>query len=325
MRGAIPTSRNRLAAARPFKRMFTPPNEIVRLISKLNVWGNDSHGNCTGAEIPFARGAMAPNTYVDPNEVIAWCSRNNCLEGAMIEDVLNSEQEDPLPGTPKILSGPHASVNYMSVDDMKAALAQETLKIGMDAGCLENAGAGNSNGWAVVNAPKATNYDHCIPFLGYGTAGSVCDKWKVPVPSNISKDVEVVEAGTWGTVGMFDWQSVFNVLCEAWIRHPTNQTDTPTPIPVPTPWQNIMAFIQELIAWIESLFSINFYPSKERIAMQVLRIAVNHRIGGIDWNKAILIAQAVMNATPTILAAGFPADIPLMFDLAGQIIAIINS
>src|ERR1700710_2047871 len=87
-RGAIPSPRSELAAARPHLSIVGSPPNFINVPRQISMWGNDVHGDCVTAEEAFAKACNSPEIFIPDNDVIAWASRHGILEGANLTQVL---------------------------------------------------------------------------------------------------------------------------------------------------------------------------------------------------------------------------------------------
>jgi hypothetical protein len=87
-RGALPTPRNLLASAIPFRLapgapVGAPPNFILKP-QQISFWGNYNHGDCVTAEEAFAKACHSPEIFISEQEVITWATNHGVLEGAYL-------------------------------------------------------------------------------------------------------------------------------------------------------------------------------------------------------------------------------------------------
>ena len=108
------------------------------------------------------------------------------------------------------------------------------MKLGIAADQLQNAvdTTNDQSGWWCVGFSVDQNEDHCVPATGYGTAAQCAAVLNVQVPAGLSPTAPCIIGGTWGSQGIWEFQSLVNVCSEAWLRTPTT---TPAPVPTPTP------------------------------------------------------------------------------------------
>jgi hypothetical protein len=243
LRGAVPTPIHRVLAASPFKIVAPIPPNCANVPAQLDVWGNSTYGDCVTAEEAFKLACASPEIFIPPAIVIAWAKKHGYLNGANLADVMNSMQKDGFQvGGQQYNDGPYAGVNYADQSTLQAAITPGSpVKIAIDANALPS-GAGNINGWYVLNSGNWNNTDHCVSASSYGEAGFLFDALKVPLPSNIGNTVPGFLIYTWKTQGFVVHEWITGTCREGWVRKPPTIGVPPLPGPpvdVPMSWDNI--------------------------------------------------------------------------------------
>ena len=98
-RGAIPSPRHELAAARPHvpdPKISAPPSFLMWPV-QMSSWNNYIYGDCVSAEEAFAKATAAPQTFIPEATVVAWATANGYLNGASLTDVMTTMQTDGFP------------------------------------------------------------------------------------------------------------------------------------------------------------------------------------------------------------------------------------
>jgi hypothetical protein len=241
--GARPTPRWKLSAATPHRVYKSPLTQIAYVPAKLDMWGNDAHGDCVTAEEAAAKAMNSPEIFIDSATVVAWASAGGFLEGANLTDVMDAMKVKGFQvGQQLYNDGGYTSVDFSNETNLQSALCAGPVKIGIDSSALPS-GAGNGQGWVATGGTpqQFTNEDHCVNLCGYGPAGWLFEQLNVPLPSNLSSTTPGYLLYTWSTIGFVDHAWLMSTCGEAWLRNPTTvgvpplPTPTPTPPPTPTP------------------------------------------------------------------------------------------
>ena len=223
-RGAIPTHRSTLAAARPyFPRVGAPPTFIMKP-QHISMWGNDVHGDCVTAEEAFAKACNNPEVFITDAEVISWATSHGVLEGAYLTDVMTWMQNDGFPEGPVTYDdGPYSSVNWTDAATLQSAISRGPVKIGVAADQLENAywSNGGHTGWFGTGFHDDSNEDHCVSLCGYGPISWLAQQLGVSVPAGIHGSQPGYALFTWDSIGIIDVPSMKAITQEAWLRQPT--------------------------------------------------------------------------------------------------------
>ena len=256
--GAKPSPRHRLISAPRHMPRANIPASFLVLPSKLDIWANDTYGDCVTAEEAFNIAAWStqagqPEVFVDSSTVVKWARHHGVLNGADLTNVMDMMASDGIQATDgKTYHGnaKYAAVDYSNYQALCSAIYTGPVKLGMAAGQLQNVdGVGSRNGWFASGFRHDNNEDHCTAVCGYGTASDLAALFQqkgvqVTIPSDVQPTTPCVAYFTWGTVGIMDHQSLVNTTGEAWVRDPSvteipapgpNPPPPPTPTPTPTP------------------------------------------------------------------------------------------
>lgn len=239
LRGAIPTPRHRLAAATPHcPQEATLPPQVAYIPPKISMWGNNQYGDCVSAEEAFNKAASGK--FVSDTVVINWANKNGYLNGAMLDEVMDSMARDGFHQDGNVYGdGGYKSVDYSNEATLQSALAIAPVKIGIDAGGLPS-GAGNNQGWMGFGGSPGeySNEDHCVALAGYGPLSWLCAQLGVSVPSGADPTKVCYLLFTWSTIGIVDHDRIMAMTGEAWLRDPStlvNGAPIPNPGPQPLP------------------------------------------------------------------------------------------
>ena len=97
LRGAFPTPRHKLAAARPHRIIGDTPTKFANVPAKLSMWGNGTYGDCVSAEEAFAKATNSPELFMSDVVVIEWARARGFLNGANLTDVMDAMQWTGMP------------------------------------------------------------------------------------------------------------------------------------------------------------------------------------------------------------------------------------
>lgn len=242
MRGAIPTPRHKLARAMPFRPYRAVPASFGYVPKTLNMWGNDTFGDCVSAEEAFAKAAYSamlglPETFIPEATVESWCRSHGYLNGADLTDVMTTMASTGMVASDgkTYTDGGYAAVDYTSWAALTAAICEGPVKIGVAAGQLEGS-VGSTNGWIGTGWHRGLDQDHCTGLCGYGTFEQCFQMLGMPVPSDHTGGQWFLFF-TWSTIGVVDFASAVNIMGEAWLRSPTTVGLAPfvPPVVVPIP------------------------------------------------------------------------------------------
>ena len=220
---AIPSSRHQLAAATPYRTLGPTPESIIYIPEKLNMWGNDTYGDCVTAEEAFAKACYNPEIYIPTPIVEAWALLHGSLNGANIATVLTAMQRlGFLMGLHLYNDGPHYAVDWTDAPTLKNAISQGPVKIGVAAAqLLKVVPNPPTSGWIATGFKTDSNIDHCVSLCGFGTVGWLASKLGVPVPADVDGAQPAYALYTWDSIGIIDVPSLLAICGEAWLRTPT--------------------------------------------------------------------------------------------------------
>jgi cell division septation protein DedD len=243
--GMVPSPAWKQAAAPRHKTLHAgavPANFGYNVPSQLNLFGNDSYGDCVTAEECFKLATYStlnnlPEVYVPYDTAVAWAKEYGFLNGADLTDVMTQMADTGITiGTTTYKDGPYQSVDWTNWDNLTSAISQGQVKIGVAGDPLEGV-VGSTNGWIGFGL-SGWIQNHCVGLPYYGTLAFLCALFNVPVPTTHDPTTQCVALSTWGTIGIIDFAGSLQGLCsEAWLRTPSTVGEgpiTPTP-PAPTP------------------------------------------------------------------------------------------
>lgn len=238
-RGAKPTPRHKLCGAHPFvaPSLAIPP-QVAYVPAKLSMWGNSQYGDCVSAEEAFNKAVSGE--FIADSVVTSWASKNGYLNGAMLDEVMDSMRKSGFPQDGHVYGdGGYKSVDYSNEATLQAAIAVAPVKLGMDANALPS-GAGNQQGWYAFGGKPGqyNNEDHCTALCGYGPASYLFAQLGTAVPAGVDPAKPCYLHFTWSTIGVVDHDWIMSTVGEAWLRDPSSTIDgnpQPNPGPQPTP------------------------------------------------------------------------------------------
>lgn len=240
-RGAIPSPRSALAAARPHipDLNVTVPSSYLMWPGQMSYWGNNKYGDCVSAEEAFAKITATPYIFIPEATLIGWATQYGYLQGATLVAVLSTMNTKGL----AVNGGSVYDGSYNSVDWTNSAILQSAIysfgpvKIGVAADNLEDNKNGavtpGKSGWALFGYPQNLPEDHCVSLCGYGNFEDLVGLFKgqgvkVHVPENMPTGL-CYAVFTWDSIGIVDEQSMLNMTSEAWVRNPvTTLSSFPT-------------------------------------------------------------------------------------------------
>lgn len=244
MTGAIPAPSGLAFAVDSHRKRANVPAAWGTVPKQLDVWGNDTYGDCVSAEEAWATAAYswmlsseASQVFIDGPTLIAWARAGRYLNGAMLTDVMDTRAKKGIQATDgkSYTDGPYQSVNWQDFGTLSSAIFTGPVKIGVDHRPLSKANAGNGNGWLVQGSGHYGSTDHCVGLGGFGTIADCYRFLGMNPPSQAKLTSQAVLLFTWGTIGVVDMDSLDGMTSEAWLRTPTNPEITPPPQPPPTP------------------------------------------------------------------------------------------
>ena len=131
-RGALPSPRSVLAAAVPYKVPIGAPTNFVVLPKQISFWDNYNYGDCVTAEEAFAKACNNPEIFISQDEVVAWATSHNVLNGAYLTQVMNFMQDDGfVQGAFTDDDGPYFSVDWTDASTLESAIATGPVKLGV--------------------------------------------------------------------------------------------------------------------------------------------------------------------------------------------------
>jgi hypothetical protein len=226
-RGAIPTPRSVLAAARPHVATLAAPPSLITIPAQLSMWGNDVHGDCVTAEEAFAKACNSPEIFIAEAEAISWATSHGVLDGAYLTQVMQWMQNDGFTQTGYTYDdGPYLSVDWATPATLQSAISNGPVKIGIAANQLETAwySTNGQSGWFATGFKPDAGEDHCVSLCGYGSVAWLAQQLKVQVPSGIDGTKPGYALYTWKSIGIIDEPSMVAITHEAWLRQPTTKT-----------------------------------------------------------------------------------------------------
>ena len=231
-RGAIPSPRSELAAARPHipDPKISVPASFLMWPVEMSSWNNYVYGDCVSAEEAFAKATAAPQTFIPLATVVAWAQAHGYLNGATLTSVMKTMETQGFSlGGKTYNDGPYSSVNWTNAAILQSAIySHGPVKIGVGAENFQSNPHGlvtpGTSGWTMYDYPKGLGEDHCTSLCGYGTLAQLEALFKthgvtVKVASGMPTGL-CYAMFTWNSIGIIDAQSMLNMTYEAWIRNP---------------------------------------------------------------------------------------------------------
>lgn len=225
-RGAIPSPRSALAAARPHTvdaAVGAPPN-FITVPAHISMWGNYYHGDCVTAEEAFAKACHNPEIFVSDDDVINWATRHGVLEGANLVEVMRWMQTYGFTNGSELCDdGSFSSVDWTNSATLQSAISQGPVKLGIAGDQIQGAwnSTGGTSGWFATGFHDDGNEDHCVTLCGYGTMTWLAQQLGVSVPAGVDGNQPGYALFTWSTIGIIDVPSMIAITQEAWLRQPT--------------------------------------------------------------------------------------------------------
>lgn len=223
LRGARPSPRHRLAAARPHVATTVTPARWLWLPTQLSMWLNDVDGDCCTAEEAFAKATHSPEIFITDATVREWASKNGVLNGADLTQVLDLMQRGGFAqGGSTYDDGPFTSVDWTNSAVLQNAISIGPVKIGVAADQLQNTVPNPPvNGWYANNFKHDANEDHCVSLCGYGPIGWLAWRLGAPFPAGAWGKEMAYALFTWDSIGIITPRSMIAITSEAWLRRPT--------------------------------------------------------------------------------------------------------
>jgi hypothetical protein len=232
LRGAKPTPRHKLAAARPHAVVGVTPPQFAVVPKQLSMWDNSDFGCCVTSEEAFAKACYSPEIFISDAEVKRWAQAHGVLNGAEILQVCQWMQSDGFQQDGKVYDdGPAAAVDWTNAEVLQNAISQGAVKIGVAAAQLQTVPGMGRTGWYAQGFHPDSNIDHCTSLCGFGSLTWCAQQLGV----TLTGDVPVYMMFTWDSIGIIDVPSLLAITAEAWLRTPTTVIPGPTPTPPPSP------------------------------------------------------------------------------------------
>lgn len=232
-RGARPTPRSVLVAAKQFAPLIGAPADFIRkpAASAVSFWGNDQYGDCVTAEEAFSKVSSSPQTQISNDDAINWAKKHNFLNGAYLTDVMTAMQNDGFLESSVVYDdGPYASVNWRDGALVQSAIYKGNVKLGIAAGQLETTWYANEGrwGWFGTKYKDDDAEDHSVALCGYGTISYLAAQLGAKIPNGIDGTDPGYAMFTWNSIGIIDVPSMIAITQEAWLRQPTTVANTYT-------------------------------------------------------------------------------------------------
>lgn len=223
LRGAFPSPRHRLAAARPHTISTDTPSQFLWKPAQLSMWSNDIYGDCTVAEEAFNKGATA-SIFIPDDTVIAWATANGALNGDTLIDVLDKMQTGGFALDGKTYDdGEPSSVDWTNAAILTNAISRGPVKIGVAADQLENTVPDPpTNGWFATGYTEDQNMDHCVSLCGYGQISWLAEQLGATLPADTDETQQAYALFTWASIGIITPESLVAICGEAWLRSPSS-------------------------------------------------------------------------------------------------------
>jgi hypothetical protein len=223
--GEFPTPNHELAAAQPYKAVGTAPESFLAWPIEIRVWEDENLNNSIWVEEAFAKASAEPKVFIPADVVLLTARKCGSSNFARFMQTHGFEMD----GT-AYLDGPFHSVDWTNKVVLNGAIANVgPVKIGVASASLASRSHGQvtpgMSGWAIYGVPTAQLEDHCASLCGYGPLGALVGLFErygnnVNVPSDMPSGL-CYAMFTWGSIGIVDWQSLMNIIGEAWVRNPT--------------------------------------------------------------------------------------------------------
>ena len=257
-RGAIPSSRSDIAAAKPYRPVgsvepfvptgvFPSPNEdladaeryraggsvpesFIAWPTRIGFWGDENGSNSIWAEEAFAKACVEPKTFI-PTEVVLSASRECGSSNFARFMQTRGFQMD----RKAYLDGPFRLIDWMNAADLNEAIANiGPVKIGVASGGLSSIPHGGvtpgTSGWAVYGLPQSQPGDQCASLFGYGPwpHWSLCSSSAGSMRScrQACLTASPMPCSSGARLASSTRQSLMNITGEAWVRSPTTIVKT---------------------------------------------------------------------------------------------------
>ena len=142
-------------------KVAAPASFCIGLPSQLSYWGNDIYGDCVSAEEAFAKAtwslyATGTELFIPSATLTSWASKHGFLNGADLTEVMETMAASGITvGNTTYTDGTPSTVDWTSLANLQAAIAQGPVKLGVDGDPLENI-VGTTNGWFAKDWRGAT-------------------------------------------------------------------------------------------------------------------------------------------------------------------------
>lgn len=275
MRGARKVERHKLLSLHPQEELIGVPENWGIVPPQLSMWGNSQYGCCVTTEEAFAISVYSlmcglPQVFITEAEVIRWARQKNYLNGADLQEVMDSMQRDGLNNQTGVneKDGPYKGVDYSNPALLNSATYTGPIKIAIDADALPD-DAGNRTGWYALKKGRFPNTDHCVSLSCFGRADFIYDLFKVSLPSAISPSTFGRALFTWNTMGFVTDDWLMGTCVESYVRNPNTvgfpaPSPGPGPTPTPTPIPGALYALQRGVDG-----SYNFVPTVSGGPIQV--------------------------------------------------------
>lgn len=237
---------------------------------------NDTYGDCVlagegvniNAHWYFTTGKPV---IISDQEIQTYGSNHDILNGADLLQVIgmmsvtNSDGLTYSSGTTNTMycDGVGSAVNYQNRANLCSAVfsCSGSLKMAVDATPLESI-VGSSNGW-YLGSTTASNTDHNVEILGYGTAAYCFQALATPIPAGVDPTSFCYLVNTWSTIGVVaapviessGWCSEVDMRTPTSIALVNQPTPAPQPTPQPTPTRRATLLLADLASMVSQLAS----------------------------------------------------------------------
>lgn len=257
-RGAIPSTRSDIAAAKPYrpdgsiepfipKGAFPSPNEdladaqryraggsipdsFIAWPTTIGFWGADTGGNSIWAEEAFAKACVEPKTFIPPEVVLSASRECGSSNFARFMQTRGFQMDRRA-----YLDGPFSLIDWTNATDLNGAIANiGPVKIGVASGGLSSGPHSGvtpgTSGWALYGLSQSQPGDQCASLFGYASLAAMVTLFRqhgvdVNLPSGMPAGLSyAMFAG--GSIGIIDGRSLMNIAGEAWVRSPTTIVKT---------------------------------------------------------------------------------------------------
>lgn len=189
------------------------------------MWLNDTYGDCVSAEECFAK-SVQPGVFITDATLLAFCQKNNLLNGAELYDVLELMQANGFQQDGHTYDdGNPLAVDWTNRETLTNAISIGPVKIGVAAAQLENVAQNTPgypvNGTLAVGFTQDSNLDHCVSLCGFGPLSWLAEQLGTTQPGGVDGTAFGYALFTWSAIWIIDEQSMLNITGEAWLREVT--------------------------------------------------------------------------------------------------------